>query len=210
VERRGTCRAGACWASRLTARLSNVWVVCQVQAPAVALGFKTEVRLGRAQQSAFVSRVAAQSTTVSPLSPSSYWPGLGRHWRGTGPRAAGLGGHAAGWPGCAAGLRRRCVQPLGCWDAQHMRGAAALNGLPHESRLHNTPAVAQGTVGAKQVTECKGKKLNVAINGFGRIGMPALLPGRLTAHGACTIGAEPRSPQDATSCAAWRAATTAT
>ena len=162
-----------------------MWVVCQVQAPAVALGFKTEVRLGRAQQSAFRSRVAAQSTTVSPLSPSSYWPGLARHWRGTGLRAASLGEHAAGRPDCEACHRRRRVLPLGCWDAQHMRGAAALHGLPLESHSHSTRACAQGTVGAKQVTECKGKKLNVAINGFGRIGVPALPPGRLTAHGAC-------------------------
>ena len=37
--------------------------------------------------------------------------------------------------------------------------------------VNETPSsIAQGTVGAKQVTECKGKKLNVAINGFGRIG----------------------------------------
>ncbi|KAK9826910.1 hypothetical protein WJX81_008567 [Elliptochloris bilobata] len=82
------CNAKACRGSpprqpRRTSRAAP-------QPAPVSFGFKTEVKLGQAGQSAFLSRVAAQAAT--------------------------------------------------------------------------------GTVGAKQVTECKGKKLNVAINGFGRIG----------------------------------------
>ena len=97
-----------------------------VQPAPISVGFKTEVRLGRAGQSAFVSRVAAQAATVSP-----HCPGQFRTCRG--PAAAAPQCQWRGWcllhswQPSARVLAGRVAQAL--WGRGRLRGAQAAAAL---------------------------------------------------------------------------------
>ena len=138
-----SCQAGVqAWFSR--GECTN-WGRCMVQPAPISVGFKTEVRLGRPGQSAFVSRVAAQAATVSPHCPCQF-----RTCRG--PAAAAPQCQWRGWcllhswQPSARVLAGRVVQAL--WGRGRLCAAQAAAALPAQALAWETcsswPAMCAG------------------------------------------------------------------